>query len=192
MGDLYWLASLAVIAGAIWAYARYWYYRPSGMPEILTASYSYQTLEYMDWYARHKAEDPDEYEIPTYRIASYIAGRQLGWRQRNDIISYMKRMGWVYEDTEGGTQYYAINRVGKQELETADGLGGAVEEAAQMLHNQGLSGDQAKATAAAVIAAAFRVHARSASSENRKREEASANESKKLQGRAIRTKLIAQ
>jgi len=176
MDGFYWLVSLLIIVTAIGAYVRSWYYRPSGMPEILTASYSYQTLEYMDFYARHENENSVEYKIYMYHITSYMKSRQLRWRQRNDIIRYMVRMGWVYEIKQEIARSYAINRAGKHELETADGLGRAVNEAAQALYDEGISGDQAKATAAAVVAAALRVHAHSASSENRRREEASANE----------------
>ena len=104
MAGIYWLISLLIIAGAA-AYARNWYYRPSEMPEVLTASLSYQTLEYMDWYAqRHKGEDSEECDISSGLIVSQIKGRQLSWRQRNDIIRYMKRMAWVYKDTKGGTK----------------------------------------------------------------------------------------
>ncbi len=184
MNGLYWLVPLLIIAAVIGVYARYWYYRPSGMSEILSASYSHQTLEYMDSSARRKGEDSESYEFSTYEIASHLKSRKLDWRQRNDIVSYMTRLGWVHEFPEQGTKYYAISRAGKHELETADGLGQVVKEAAQTLHDKGISGDQAKATAAEVVAAALRVQARSASSENRKRAEASANEIEK----ALRTR----
>jgi hypothetical protein len=174
---IYWLVPLLVIAAAIAAYARYWYYRPSAMSEVLTASYSYQILDYIDFRARRAGEDFEEFEISTYHITSiHMKGRELNWRERNDIIRYMKRMGWVYEVDEHGTNVLAISRAGKQELETAYGLSGAVTDAAQTLHNKGISGDQAKATAAAVVAGALRVHARSASSENPEREKASADQ----------------
>ena len=177
MDGLYWLVSLLIIAAALWIYARYWYYRQSGMPEILSASYSHQTLEYVDFYARRQGEDSEEYEVSTYVLSSYLKGRKLDWRQRNDIVRYMKRMGWVYEVSEEGIKHYAISRVGKHELETADSLGEAVKEAAQALHDKGISSDQAKATAAAVVAAALRVQAsRSTSAENRNRAETSAND----------------
>lgn len=176
MAGVYWLIALLVIASA-GLYARYWYYRPSEMPLVLTASLSYQTLEYLDWYARRYAEgDPDDFDVPGDEIVTHIRGRQLSWRQRNDIILYLKRMAWVYEDEREGRKYYGISRAGRQELETAGSLGMAVREAAQMLDNEGIPGDQAKIAAGAVVAAALRVHARTAASGDRKLEETSAED----------------
>jgi len=102
--------------------------------------------------------------------------RKLGWRQRNDIIEYMNKVGWVQEFDDHGLKSYRISKAGKQELKTAYGLYEAVREAAHTLHDQGVSGDQAKATAAAVIAAALRVDARSGPSDSRTHAAASANE----------------
>lgn len=53
MDGLYWLISLIIIAAGAYA-ARYWYNRPSGMPGILSASYSDQILEYMNTFAQRK------------------------------------------------------------------------------------------------------------------------------------------
>lgn len=176
MAGLYWLIALLISASA-GLYARYWYHRPSEMPAVLTASLSYQTLEYLDWYARrHAEEDPDDFDIPRDEIASHIRGRQLSWRQRNDIILYLKRMAWVYEDETEGRKYYGISRAGRLELETAASLGMAVKEAAQLLDSEVIPGDQAKIKAAAVVAAALRVHARTAPTEERKLEELSAGD----------------
>jgi hypothetical protein len=178
MDGLYWLIALLIIAAGAYA-AHYWYHRPSGMPEILLVSYSYQTLEYMDHYARRIGEDPGEYDISIHTIAFYMKRRKLGWRQRNDIVGYVNKIGWVHEFNEEGVRNYRITKAGKQELETASGLGGAVREAAQTLHDKGISGDQAKATAAAVVAAALRVQARSSSPETNARAEASADDIEK-------------
>src|SRR5581483_3222432 len=52
---------------------------------------------------------------------------------------------------------------------------GAVEEAALTLRNSGISNDQAKAAAAAIIAAALRVDAHNAPPESRQRADAEAN-----------------
>jgi hypothetical protein len=174
-----WLIFLIVIAIAIgaWIYGSRWYYRQSGMPEMLTASYAYQTLEYMDFFARRIGQDPAEFEVHMDGvIVPYMLGRKLDWRQRHDVIDYMKEMGWVYEINNPGIKSYVISRVGKRELETADGLRGAVKEAAETLHDEGISSDQAKVTAAAVIAAALRVDAHSAPPESREQAGASADE----------------
>lgn len=184
MTGLYWLIALIIVA-AIGLYARSWYYHASDMPNIMIASYAYQTLEYMEYHAKREGEDPERYEIHKNGIlVPYMKNRKLDWRQRNDIISYMKQVNWVYEINVQGTKYYVLSRVGGREIETADGLRGAVKEAAQSLHDEGISSDQARATAAAVIAAALRVDALSAPPESRNSAEASASETEE----AVRTR----
>jgi hypothetical protein len=176
VSGIYWLVLLLVVS-VTGIYGRYWYRRPSGMPEMLTASYSYQTLQRMNAEARRKGEDLENCDIHLDSvIVPYMKARKLAWRQRNDVIDYMKKMDWIYEFKEQGTTYYSISRVGKQELETADGLRGAIREAAQLLHDEGISTEQAKAAAAAVIATALRVDARSAPAESREPAEESASE----------------
>ncbi len=176
MDGLYWLISLLVVAGAIALYARYWYYRPSGMPEALIASYSYQALGYIDFYARRQGQDPTEYEINMYRVVEYLKSRKLAWRQRNDIIGYMKKVNWIYGTRNQGAEFYVMTGDGMRELQTPDSLRGVVREAAQELHDEGIGDDQAKAAAAAIIAAALRVDARSAPPESSKRAKDSADE----------------
>jgi hypothetical protein len=150
------------------------------MSSILTASYSYQTLEYVAWYAQNKGEEEVEAKVPILRVTSHMKERGLDWRQRNEIISYMKRVDWLWKDSvQVGYEYrhyYVITRTGRQELETATGLGWAVKEAAQKLQDSQISKEQAMAAAAEVVAAALRAHARSDPSENSEREEASAGE----------------
>jgi hypothetical protein len=171
-----WLIVLILAAAAVWFYARRWISRPSGMPEMLTASYSYQTLEFMNYYAGRDGGDPEKYEINIHIIQRQMKNLKLVWRQRKDVLDYMKKMGWVYEILAQEAKLYVVSRVGARELETADGLRGAVKEAAQALHDEGISSDHAKAAAAAVIAAALRVDARSAPPESQGQAEASANE----------------
>jgi hypothetical protein len=180
------LIIIAAVA-AIGFYARYryvrWYERSSDMPEMLTASYAYQTLEYIDSHAARQGIDPEMEGIESYTVTSYMDGRGLAWRQHNDIIKYMKEMDWIHPTTiernHSRLAGYAISKTGKRELKTPEGLRSAVEEAAEALPNEDVNGDQAKLAAASVIAAALRVHARTAPPESRERAEASADEIEK-------------
>jgi len=176
MNALYWLAPLLVVAAVMAMYARSWYYRTSGMSETLTASLSYQTLEYLDFYARREQHDPTEYPINKYRAIEYMKSRELTWRQRNDVISYMKKVNWIYEVNEQGVRFYVVTNDGNRELETPVVLREVAKQAAREIHDEGISNDQAKAAAATVIATALRVDSRSAPAESSKRANDAANE----------------
>lgn len=176
-----------ICVAAIAAYGRYrfsrWHERPSDMPEMLTASFSYQTLEYMESHSVRQGIDPEKCEIDVDDITSYMTNRGLEWRQRNDIIRYMLKMGWIYATTierdNAHLKVCVISKTGKRELKTADGLRVAVNEAAEALRDEGINADQAKVVAGSVTAAALRVEARTGPSESRERAEALADEIEK-------------
>jgi len=176
MDALYWLIFLIGVI-AIGLYARHWYNRSSGMPEILGVSYSYQTLKFIEVYVTLHEEDPERTPLSMFgAILPYMKKRELKWRQRKDIIGYMLKMDWLYEIERDGNKYYVIAEAGKRELETANSLRRATENAARTLHDCGISSDQAKAEAALAIAAALRVDARTGPPESRQRAEGSAEE----------------
>jgi hypothetical protein len=86
----------------------------------------------------------------------------------------MKQVNWVYESNASGIKSYRISRTGRQETESADGLRGTVRGAAELLHDEGLTSDRARSTAAVIIAAAVRVDALSAPPKSRQSLESSA------------------
>jgi hypothetical protein len=49
MDTFYWLIFISG-AIAVGVYARHWYNRSSGMPEMLGVSYSYQTLKFIEFH----------------------------------------------------------------------------------------------------------------------------------------------
>lgn len=176
MDTLYWLIFIGG-AIAVGVYARHWYNRPSEMPEMLGVSYSYQALKFIEFHVNLQKKDSEKKLVPmTETIEPYLKKRGLNWRQRNDVIKYMLRADWVYEILQDGSKYYAIAETGERELESADGLRRAAERTALTLHDCGISSDQAKAEAAAAIAAAFRVDASAGSTENSKRAQGAAEE----------------
>jgi hypothetical protein len=175
MTILTWLVILVIIAAGF--YARWWQRRPSDMPEILVASYAYQTLEFLQDAALVGKDAPGENRISeSDTLKPYLRKRKLAWRQRRDVIGYMMQVDWLYEFNNAGIKSYQISRTGRQEAESADGLRGAVRGAAESLHDEGITSDQARTTAAAIIAAAVRVDAVSAPSKSRQSVEASAAE----------------
>jgi predicted transcriptional regulator len=176
MDTFYWLIFISG-AIAVGVYARHWYNRSSGMPEMLGVSYSYQTLKFIEFHVNLQKKGSEKTLVSmTETIEPYLKKRDLNWRQRNDIIRYMLRADWIYEILQDGNKYYAITETGERELETADGLRRAAEHAALTLHDCGITSDRAKAEAAAAIAAAFRVDASSGSPEIRQRAQGSAED----------------
>jgi predicted transcriptional regulator len=174
MDTLYWLIFFSG-AIAVGVYARHWYNRPSEMPEMLGVSYSYQTLKFIEFHVNLQKKSSEKNLVSmTETIEPYLKKRNLNWRQRNDIIKYMLRADWVYEIPQDGNKYYTIAEAGERELETADGLRRAAEQAALTLHDCGIGSDQAKVEAAATIAAAFRVDASVGSPENSQRAQGAA------------------
>lgn len=169
-----WLVILAAIVTGL--YARWWYYRPSDMPKILVVSYAYQTLEYLYDATPAGNDSPGDNVISEHMLKPYLRNRKLAWRQRHDVVNYMKQVNWLYEFNNGGIKAYQISRTGRQEAESADGLRGVVRGAAESFNVEGLTSDQARTTAAAIIAAAMRVDAVSAPSKSRQSGEATASE----------------
>jgi hypothetical protein len=177
MDALYWLIFI-ISAAVIGIYAYYWYNRPSGMSEVQKVSYSYDALEYIDFYVRLQGESSEKYGIRKQEHVSYMKKREQAWRQRdfiayykrrvqawrerNDIIAYMHGMNWIYEVEKDGVEYYVISEPGRRELKTSFGLRGAVEEAALKLHERKISSSQAKVAVADILAAALRVDSRTA------------------------------
>jgi predicted transcriptional regulator len=134
MDTLYWLMFISG-AIAVGVYARHWYNRPSGMPEILEVSYSYQSLKFIQFHVDLKKKSSEKNLISmTETIEPYLKKRNLNWRQRNDVIKYMLRADWVYEISQDGNKYYAIAEAGERELETADGLRGRAPACSGLTH----------------------------------------------------------
>ncbi len=135
-----------------------------------------------------KGNESEEYEISKDDFISYMKKRDRVWRQhdfrayikrftrtwreRNDVIAYMVGVDWVYEVQKDGTTRYVISESGRRELQTADGLRGAVEEAALELRDRVITSTQAKVAAADLLAAALRVDARTAPPESYQRADA--------------------
>jgi hypothetical protein len=73
MMDLFWLAIVALVIAAL--YARYWYHRPSNMPQILVASYAYQTIEFLYDTRPAGTDDIQRYEISETTILKPLPQR---------------------------------------------------------------------------------------------------------------------
>ena len=187
MDGLYWLIFL-VTAAATTIYVHYWYTRPSGMSKIEKVSYSSRALQHIDFYHTYQGNESEDHEISKGDLVSYLKKRDRAlrphdfkgyvktymraWRERNDIIAYMLGVDWVYEVRKDRITRYVISELGRSELETANGLRGAVEDAALQLRDRVITSTQAKIAVADLLAAAFRVDARTAPPESYQRAEA--------------------
>jgi len=172
-----WLILLGISGGGI-AIARYWYHRPSDMSEMQIADYAYETLENICWQVtKLHGEDLETRIIRRYPdIEKYMERRCLNRRERDDVLRYMMKVNWLYKIDGTGIEEYAVSQPGMQELKTADHLRLTVEEAVEILRVEGIGDERGRVEAAAVIAAALRIDARSAPSGSTEQAKALANQ----------------
>jgi hypothetical protein len=159
-----------------WLYGNRWYKRPSGMPEVLLVSYSYQTLRRIASYVKQQGTDPETTSVSkTVLVVPYLKDLRLSWRQRNDVIGHIFAMDWVYRDP-ARDDWFTLAEAGTLELESAGALRLAVGNTAKELPHRRLTKEQAKTEMAAVTAGALRVDASTAPSGTREPAEAAARD----------------
>lgn len=174
--DALYLLLVSGACAAAWFFYRHWYGKPSGMPEMLLMSYSYQTLRRIAAYAKQRGIDLEtEPASMTWLVMPYLKDRRLSWRQRNDVVSRIVGMDWVYRDPQN-TDTFTLGEAGALELKSATALRLAAGNAARELSRRRLTAEQAKAEAAAATAVALRVDASIARPETRQPAEAVAQD----------------